>query len=159
MALLDRMGDDELAVSLAGDGAGSTVQAWAARQPDGRVDVLVWNSTLDQTKMDGHPALDRAVTLRVGGLPATGHTLRHHRVDAEHSNVWSAWDDLGGRGRDWPGDDEWERLRAANRLEELAPPLRVEPDGGMVDITFELPMPGISHLELSPHSSCDTGPG
>jgi len=150
MAMLERLGEDELPASVRGDGAGSTVQAWAARHADGRVDVLVWNGTLDQAKVDGDPALDRSVTVRVGGLPAAEYNVRHHRIDATHSNVWNEWDRLGGSARDWPsGEQEWARLRAANRLDEFVPPCRQRPADGTLELAFELPMPAVSHVSLS----------
>ena len=38
-----------------GDGAGSLVEAWAARGDDGTVGLLVWNGTLDQSKRRRRP--------------------------------------------------------------------------------------------------------
>src|SRR4029434_8197202 len=58
LALLERLGSDELAVRLSGDGAGSLVEAWAARDADGRVTVAMWNSTLDQSKTSAYPLTD-----------------------------------------------------------------------------------------------------
>jgi xylan 1,4-beta-xylosidase len=150
LSLLERLGDRELPVSMSGDGAGSTVQAWAARHGNGRVDVLVWNGTLDQGKIGQDDALGRTITLRVTGLPDHDHEVRHHRIDEQHSNVWNTWDELGGADRAWPRDEqEWARLRAANRLDELAPPQRLRPTGGTIELRFELPMPAVSHIELS----------
>ncbi len=48
LALLDRLGDQELAVDIAGDGAWGLVEALAARGDDGRISVLAWNFTFDQ---------------------------------------------------------------------------------------------------------------
>ncbi len=149
LAMLDRLGDDELAVELAGDGAGSLVEAWAGRDAGGRVAVAVWNGTLDQSRVDGDPLLERRLSLRVDGLPAAAYRLSHVRVDADHSNLAERWRRLGG-GADWPGEAGWRALRAANRLDELEPPRRVEPVVGSVQVEFDLPMPAVSLLELTP---------
>ncbi len=145
---LNRLGDEELAVQLSGDGAGSLVEAWAARHPDGRVGVLIWNSTLDQSKADGAPLLDREITIQVTGLADRPHRLRHRRIDRSHSNIRAVWEKCGGG--DWPDADQWAVLRDSNSLESYEPERRVEPAGGVIGRGFPLPMPGISFLELTP---------
>ncbi len=142
--MLERLGEDELASELDGDGAGSLVEAWASGDPDGRVAIAVWNGTLDQSKADrgpgprsvGHPRRSRACG------PGT-YELRHHRVDARHSNIVRTWKRLGRP--DWPDDAGWTRLRAADRLETLGAgahgPRRNE---GRLELEFELPMPAMS---------------
>ena len=148
IAMLERLGDDELATRIKGDGAGSLVEAWASGDPVGRVAIAVWNGTLDQSKAGGDPALDRSVTLKVRGLRAGTYELRHHRVDARHSNILRTWKRLGRP--DWPDDAGWARLRAADRLETLEPARRVRARRGRIELEFELPMPAMSLVELVP---------
>jgi xylan 1,4-beta-xylosidase len=130
LALARQLGD-ELLLSLTGDGAGTLVDGWAARGPDGAIDVLLWNATLDRTKAGGDPLLDRTVT--ISGLP-TGHATLA-RVDAEHSNLAAAWH----ANRHWPTETELAELRAADHL-------YVE---GLGEVTVELPMPGIARLRIT----------
>jgi xylan 1,4-beta-xylosidase len=100
LKLLERLGPEELAVELDGDGAGGLVEAWASRDPDGgRVAVALWNVTLDQTRSTGEPLLDRRVTLRVEGLAAAAYEVRHLRVDLELSNITCVWEAMSRRGR------------------------------------------------------------
>ncbi len=148
IAMLERLGDDELACELDGDGAGSLVEAWASRDPDGRVAIAAWNGTLDPSKGTGVRALGRSITLEVAGLRAGMYELRHYRVDARHSNIAATWVRLGRP--DWPDDAGWARLRAADRLELLGRPRRVGPAGGRLELQFELPMPAVSLVELVP---------
>ncbi|SDM38492.1 GH39 family glycosyl hydrolase [Nonomuraea jiangxiensis] len=143
LTLAARLGDAELAATLDGDVGG--VEVWAARHDDGRIGVLVWNGTLNHAQAAGAPELARTVTLTVDGLDGA-RTLTHHRIDAGHSNVEAAWQSMGGG--DWPAGEQWDELRAGNTLEELAPARRVE--GGTVTLEFELPMPGVSFIELTP---------
>jgi xylan 1,4-beta-xylosidase len=150
LELLEGLGPHRLDVTVSGDGGGSLVEALAARQDDGRVGVLVWNGTLDQSKAGGDNALARRVTVRATGLGSAGHLLRHYRVDAEHSNISSTWERIGG-GADWPDEAQWAQLAQADRLEELHPARSVEPGDELV-VDFDLPMPGISYLELTPHA-------
>jgi len=151
IAMLERLGQDELASELDGDGAGSLVEAWASGDPDGRVAIAVWNGTLDQSKGASVRALGRAVTLEVEGLRSRAYELRHYRVDARHSNIVRTWKRLGRP--DWPDDAGWVHLRSADHLETLGRPRRVRADRGRLELEFNLPMPAISLVELVP-----TGP-
>ena len=153
IAMLERLGSDELASELEGDGAGSLVEAWASRDPDGRVAIAIWNGTLDQSNGARVRALDRSITLRVEGLRPGAYELRHHRVDSRHSNIVRTWKRLGRP--DWPDDAGWERLRAADRLEMLEPARSVRAKRGRLKLEFDLPMPAISLIELVPRGRRD----
>ncbi len=152
LAMLERLGVTRLGVSLSGDGGGSLVEAVAARSDSGEVGVLAWNLTLDQTKAAGAPSLDRAVSVTVTGLtPGASYRLTHERVDEHHSNVASAWGRLRREGQDWPDEEQWASLREADRLDELEPASAVTADDdGVIEVTFDLPMPGMSLLTLTP---------
>ena len=151
LALLERLGDARLDVALDGDGGGGLVSAVAARAHEGEVGVLVWNSSLDQSKLAGDELLGRDVTLTVSGLTPGQHTVRHWRVDETHSNVFAAWRELGGADRDWPSEEEWATLAAADDLAELEPArgVGVGPDG-VLELSFALPQPGISYVAVIP---------
>jgi xylan 1,4-beta-xylosidase len=145
MALAERLGDAELAVELSGDGARSLVEAWAARRPDGTVGILIWNLGLYQDAASGEPLLTRSIDLRVSGLPGACR-VRHYRVDRTHSNIQRVWERLGGG--DWPSTSDWKALHAANTLDEFTPGTVCM--GTTMAVTFPLPMPGVSYLELTP---------
>lgn len=146
--ILELLGERELRTSIDGDGAGGLVEVWATRDPDGRVAIALWNGTIDQTKADGDPLLDRTVKLTVEGLTSGPIRVRHRRVDADHSNISRHWD-----GGAWPDAAAWERLRAADMLDELEPErsMTVGADGRL-SLDFELPMPSISFIEILPRA-------
>ena len=148
IAMLERLGRDELATESEGDGSGSLVEAWASRDPDGRVAVAIWNGTLDQSKTGGAPDLDRQVRLVIDGLEAASYEVRHHRVDAIRSNIGRAWEDLGRPA--WPDGAGWKSLRAADQLVALHPPRVMRPEDGCLEQVFALPMPAVSLVELVP---------
>ena len=150
LTLAQRLGDTTVPATLTGDGAHSLVEAWAARTTNGTIGTLLWNGTLDQSKTDGSAELNRSVTVTYTGLTPGPHTLRTWRIDADHGNLTAAWAALGGDS-DWPDDQQWQTLKAADHLDEAQPPqtLTAEPDG-TATITLDLPLPGIAHLELSP---------
>jgi xylan 1,4-beta-xylosidase len=148
LAMLERLGEDEISAEIAGDGAGSLVEAWASRDPDGRVAIAVWNGTLEQSKAFGDVLLDRSVSLAVTGLAADAYEVRHHRIDATHSNILATWDRLGRP--DWPDPVGWTRLREADRLERMEPFREIAAEDGRIDLSFNLPMPSMSLIELDP---------
>ncbi len=152
LAMLERLGPRQLSVSMSGDGGGSLVEALATSDSSGVVTVLAWNLTLDQTKAAGSAPLDREVRVVLSGLvPGAAYTLTHERVDEHHSNVAAAWAELRREGQDWPDDSQWAALRSADRLDELEPARSVVADeGGGALVEFELPMPAMSLLTLTP---------
>jgi xylan 1,4-beta-xylosidase len=147
--MLEQLKEERVAADVTGDGAGDMVNAVASRGPDGGVTVVVWNGTADVTKSVGEPLLDRQVELTVAGVPAGRYELRHRRLDEQHSNLNRAWSALS-EGRDWPDEDAWAELRRTDRLEDLEPPTTVEVGEGLVSMSFELPMPAVSLIELRP---------
>ncbi len=149
LLLADRLGTADLPVALDGDGAGGLVEAWAGRRSDGSIGVLIWNGTLDQSKLDGEPALSRSVHLEVADLADGPYRLRHWRIDADHSNVRAVWQSIGGHAP-WPSDAQWQQLRARNTLDEYEPEQKLAVAGGSVSVEFELPMPAVSYLEFTP---------
>jgi xylan 1,4-beta-xylosidase len=147
--MLEQLGDERLAVRVAGDGAGDMLDALATRDPHGRVALLAWNGTVDVSKAGGERLLDRAVEVELRGLPGARYRLRHRRLDEHHSNLVAAWHEIA-RGRDWPDEEGWRTLREADRLEELEPERVVEAPDGVMQLAFELPMPSVSLIELTP---------
>jgi xylan 1,4-beta-xylosidase len=143
LALAESLGDELLPLELSGDGAGSLVDGWAARGEDGRVDVLLWNGTLDQTKVAGQRLLDRELRVRVDGLPPGRHRATLARVDDRHSNVAARW---AGEAP-WPSEEQLERLRAEDVLHEER--LGEVAAGDVLEL--RLPMPGIARLRIEPN--------
>jgi xylan 1,4-beta-xylosidase len=152
LALLERLHETQVGATLTGDGAGSLVEALATVADDGAVGVLVWNLTLDQTKASGSADLARTVTLAVSGLePGASYVVRHDRVDDDHSDIAAVWGRLKNDDQAWPTEEQWVQLREADRLETLVADadLRAD-DSGRAEVTFDLPMPSMSSLSLTP---------
>jgi xylan 1,4-beta-xylosidase len=147
--MLEQLLPHRVASTVIGDGAGDMVQAIGSRDDEGRVAIVAWNGTVDVTKAGGARLLDRHATLRVGGLDRDRYRLRHRRLDELHSNLVARWAELGP-GADWPDDAQWRRLGAENRLEELEPERIVAGTSGSLELSFDLPMPSVSLIELTP---------
>lgn len=140
------LGDELLDTKLTGDGAGSLVDAWAARTDGGVIDVLVWNATLDHSAYRGDEALDRDMRVHVSGLPFAGYRSELARIDRAHGSLADHWARVRPEGEAWPVDDAWAELAAAaqpdvEQLGEL---------GAEDEVRFGLPMPGVARLRLEP---------
>ncbi len=155
LAALEQLGDEEVGVQLAGDGAESLVQAWASTDSadDGpaRLAVAVWNGTLQQHDWaEDRADLDRAVRIEIASLPPGRYDVRHRRVDSEHSYLAKHATDLGVV--DWPDEKQWEALAD---LDVMAPllhePVEVGPDGAAT-VLLDLPTSALSLVELVPTS-------
>lgn len=153
LSLLARLGRTELPVGVAGDGAGSLVQAWAGRDGD-RVAALVWTGTLDQTKADGAgrqatgaSALDRRVQLAVDGLPDGPVEVVVTRLAPGEGDLAAAAAELGIG--DWPEDDAtWSAL--AERAEMPVDRSRADVVRGRLEVRLELPLPAAALVEVRP---------
>jgi xylan 1,4-beta-xylosidase len=147
--LLSLLAGGRVPAAVGGDGADALVECLATRADDGSTtDLLVWNGTLDQSKTDGSADLDRNLAVRFDGLsPGGAYRLVSRRVDRAHGDIRAVWEDLGGG--DWPDEQQWEKLRAADRLpaEELGTLLADHE--GRLSLALELPNPGIRFLRLT----------
>lgn len=138
ISLLARLGADELEVEAKGDGADGLVEAWASRDADGRVAILVWNLTLDQGKADGDPALTRAVSLTVNGLPDGPWAVRRSVLATGQGDLVAAARELGIG--DWPADEEqWALLARRSELDVQEGPLDVADGGATLDLVLHMP--------------------
>ncbi len=145
LALAESLGRELVNLDLQGDGAGSLVDAWASRKPDGTIAVLVWNGTLDQSKIDGSDLLKRQINVRIEQLEDRGYQVVLARIDSLHSNIATCWKSENN----WPTPEQWEWLHTVNTLDEQAMP-DILPVNGTAQVTFGLPMPGVVRLRLKP---------
>lgn len=149
--LLSRLGPDQLPVTATGDGSDGLVKTWASRHPDGRITVLLWNFSLDQTRTPGSPEaaaaaepLARRVELVVDGpaaWTATATTLAPGTAD-----LVAAARELGVG--DWPTPDQWPALAERAALTRTPVQTRTHSSGLLVDV--QLPNPAAVCLEFTP---------
>jgi xylan 1,4-beta-xylosidase len=108
------------------------------------VTVLVWNY------QDADVAAGAAqVALKTAGLPrdVARVSVRHFRIDATHSNAFTAWKAAGSPQN--PSAEQKADLEAAGQLQMLGSPTWVGVQNGVVQMNFNLPMQGLSLIELS----------
>ncbi|MGC1619781.1 MAG: hypothetical protein WA765_14925 [Candidatus Acidiferrum sp.] len=145
-------GERVKAESSAALSAGQVLRDGVRGQPDinaiatrrGRaVAILIWNYHDDDVTAD--PA---KIDLAVSGLPmdATQALLEHFRIDAEHSNAFTAWKEMGSPQTLSP--HQYEQLERAGQLQLLASPSHIRIENGAAHLEFALPRQGLSLLRI-----------
>jgi len=114
-----------------------------ATRAERQIAVLVWNYHDDDL-----PADAAAVRLTLVGVPAQGRALvEHFRIDATHSNAYTAWKEMGSPAQ--PSADQYARLEAAGHLQLLESPAWVGVKDGGVNLQFALPRQAVSLVRVS----------
>lgn len=130
--------------NLLKDGARDTsdVRAIATRGKNG-VQVLVWN--YDDEAVSAPPI---QVTLHIEGLPRGIARVRvtHYRIDRRHSNAYTVWKAMGSAQN--PSAEQVAKLRAAGRLQLLAPAQWVTSHAQQAELSFPLPRQAVSLIRL-----------
>jgi xylan 1,4-beta-xylosidase len=108
------------------------------------LNVLVWN--YQDNDVDSPAA---HVALQAAGLPrdVTRVSLRHYRIDQTHSNAFTAWKQAGSPQN--PSPEQKAALEAAGQLQMLGSPQWVTLQKGAMDLNFDLPIQGLSLIEIS----------
>jgi xylan 1,4-beta-xylosidase len=153
--MLNRMAPQRLPVKSTGDvgleairrggvrGENPDVHAIASRDAR-RMTIIAWN--YHDEDVPG-PAAD--VALDVENLPDGVKSVKRAewRVDAEHSNAYTAWKAMGSpKTLSGPQRDE---LEAASKLATIDGPATVEVTGGTAHVKLNLPRQGVGLVELS----------
>ena len=121
----------------------SDVNAIAAK--NGReVEVLLWNYHDDDL-----PAPEASIELSIKGLPATAKQglVEHFRIDANHSNAFTAWNEMGSPQA--PSATQYEELQRAGQLQLLDSPAWIAVQNGRTQMTFALPRQSVSLLRIA----------
>jgi xylan 1,4-beta-xylosidase len=123
--------------------AAPDIRAIATRS-DRSLELLVWNYHDDDL-----PAAPATVHLTVAGLPetATRALLQHFRIDAQHSNAFTAWREMGSPQS--PSPEQYAKLESAGQLQLLTSPSWIPLEHGRASLQFELPRQGLSLIRIS----------
>jgi xylan 1,4-beta-xylosidase len=105
---------------------------------------LVWNYHDDDV-----PFPASQINLEIDGLPtdAKRALLEHFRVDANHSNSFTAWKEMGSPQS--PSESEYRRLESAGQLQLLNSPTWIDTQQGSVQLQFTLPRQSLSLVRVA----------
>jgi xylan 1,4-beta-xylosidase len=115
-----------------------------ATRGDREMAVMVWNYHDDDV-----PAAAAPVHLTLAGLPAGAARVlvEHYRIDADHSNAYTVWQQMGSPLQ--PTAEQYARLEAAGQLQLLGSPEWMGAAGGKLELRFDLPRQGVSLVKAS----------
>jgi xylan 1,4-beta-xylosidase len=108
------------------------------------VQILIWNYHDDDL-----PAAAAPIDLTVEGLPpdAKRALSEHFRIDAHHSNAFTAWKEMGSPQP--PSRDQFEQLQDAGQLQLLNSPVWMSIERGAARLQFTLPRQGLSLIRIA----------
>jgi xylan 1,4-beta-xylosidase len=114
-----------------------------ATRKDNEIAILVWNYHDDDL------AAAAPIDLVVEGLPAKAARglSEHFRIDANHSNAFTAWQAMGSPQQ--PSAAQVQQLQDAGQLQLLTSPSWLPIESGRVHLQFDLPRQGLSLLRIS----------
>lgn len=141
MTLLSLLGDTRLVIKGVGDVA-EDVGGIATWHNDGQIAVLVYNSR-DKIMASGITP----VTLRLEELPFDTAMLAHYRIDEAHNDPFSVWEAQGAPAFATP--EHYAAMRAAQEIALVEEPREVSVEDGILTLTFDLPLPGVSLVLIS----------
>jgi xylan 1,4-beta-xylosidase len=130
-------------VILNGVRARPDINAVATRR-DHEIQILIWNYHDDDL-----PAPAASIDLIVDGLPPDARKAlsEHFRIDAHHSNSFTAWKEMGSPQS--PSPVQYEQLQDAGQLQLLSSPAWISLDHGATHLQFALPRQGLSLLRIA----------
>ena len=131
----------------------NTILSDGVRQPEvdalassaGRhLSTLIWYYQDDD--VTGPPA---EVHLNTSGIPREVKRVlvRHYRIDQTHSNAYTVWKAMGSPQQ--PTDEQYRALENAGQLQLLESPRWIDARDGSSQLSFSLPLQGISLVDLS----------
>jgi xylan 1,4-beta-xylosidase len=105
---------------------------------------LIWNYHDDDL-----PAPAAPIDLLIEGLPQDVEKAlsEHFRIDAHHSNSFTAWKEMGSPQSPSPG--QYEQLQDAGQLQLLNSPAWISLDHGAAHLQFDLPRQGLSLIRIA----------
>jgi len=115
-----------------------------ATRRDHAVQILIWNYHDDDI-----PAAAVPIDLRIEGLPPDVKRAlsEHFRIDAHHSNAFTAWKEMGSPQS--PSLAQYEQLQTAGQLQLLNSPAWITIERGAAHLQFALPRQGLSLIQIA----------
>jgi xylan 1,4-beta-xylosidase len=152
--MLGMLGDERIqATSSAARATDDVVRNGVRARPDinalatrhgHEIQILIWNYHDDDL-----PAAAAPIDLIIEGLPPDANRAlsEHFRIDAHHSNSFTAWKEMGSPQSPTPA--QYEQLQDAGQLQLLNSPTWISLDHGAAHLQFELSRQGLSLLRIA----------
>jgi xylan 1,4-beta-xylosidase len=115
-----------------------------AVKSDHGISVLIWNYHDEDVQV-----VPAEIALSLDGIPQNSRRIlaRHYRVDRDHSNAYTAWQQMGSPQN--PTPEQYAKLESAGQLQLLDSPKWMNANAGKLNLQFTLPRQGVSLVQLS----------
>jgi xylan 1,4-beta-xylosidase len=115
-----------------------------ATRGDHRLSILIWHY-----RDDDQPGGAASIDLNAKGLPANVNrvSLRQFRIDANHSNAYTAYQRVGSPQH--PSPEQYAALESAGQLQLIDSPRWIDVQAGRAQFHFEMPIQALSLIELT----------
>ncbi len=141
MAMMGLLGETRLETTRIADHF-SDLGVLATRLGQEQIAVMIYHSS-DDVDASGN----ESVHLCLDNFPFEQAVLAHYRIDAEHGNPLTLWEQMGRPAA--PSAEQLVQLREHQNLAQLEPPREVTAEDGRFELDFDLPLPGVSLILLS----------
>jgi xylan 1,4-beta-xylosidase len=149
--MLGMMNGERISVQSDGDIGASGIIANGVRERNdihalasknkNSISIMVWNYQDADL-----PAPASPVRLLISGVDTTKVRVHHYRVDQHFSNSFEKWKALGRPQHVSP--EQYEELEQAGHLQLFTSPQWQDASEGKTEVTFDLPMQGVSLIQL-----------
>jgi xylan 1,4-beta-xylosidase len=114
-----------------------------ATRKNQEVEIIIWNYHDEDVDFPAAP-----IDLSIMGLPDSVHLAlaEHFRIDADHSNAFTAWKQMGSPKS--PSPEHYEQLQSAGQLQLLTSPSWIPVEQRRAQLHFALPRQGLSLVRL-----------
>ncbi len=112
-----------------------------ASRTDNGAAVMVWNYHDDDLLAEA-----ANIMLKVDKVGAGRVLVSHYRIDAEHSNSYELWKNMGHPQH--PTPEQYSLLERKGGLEQLGPARWMDVKDGVLSLDFSLPRQGVSLIEI-----------
>ncbi|KJD34416.1 beta-xylosidase [Tamlana nanhaiensis] len=120
----------------------SDVNALASKK-EKSITVMVWN----YHDNDDLTISDQLINLQINNIESKKVLMNHYRVDQNHSNSYTVWKSMGSPQN--PTEKQIQQLEKSGQLQLLNSPEWREISNGKLDLKFDLPIQGISLIQLT----------
>lgn len=104
--------------------------------------VMIWNYHDDDVK-----GISSKVELKIQGLVPEKVLVHHYRIDDQFSNSFEMWKSLGRPQH--VTEDQYMQLERAGQLQLYTSPEWIDVKDGGADLQFDLPLHGVSFVQLT----------
>jgi xylan 1,4-beta-xylosidase len=148
--MLTKMGNESLELAISS--YASNVGGFASHTDNG-IQILIYRLE-EGYEGDGQPV---EIDLIVEGLTDSSYSLKHYRIDSQHSNAATLWEDMGQPAN--PSVSQVAQLESDSQLQLLDEPSQITTQNGQVTIRLSIPYNSMSLVILGEESIPMFAPG